>query len=204
GGALRHPRPPRPGERAVLPAGPGRRAADGLRRAAARGTARAGDPVRLRRGPGRGPAGRRDPRLHRGPAVRRHRRRHLQRGPAAGGRGGAGDARVPPGVGRGRRAGRCAGHRRPGRAAQPVRLLRLRVTAGVWPLTLDDYPDRAITGTLHHVEIWVPDLDRAVASWGWLLPALGYAPFQHWTAGRSWRLGYTYVARERAPDLPGT
>src|SRR5262249_6774719 len=35
GGALRHPRPPRPGERAVLPAGPGRRAADGLRRAAA-------------------------------------------------------------------------------------------------------------------------------------------------------------------------
>jgi hypothetical protein len=27
-------------------------------------------------------------------------------------------------------------------------------------------------GLLHHVELWVPDLDRAVASWGWLLTEL--------------------------------
>ena len=27
--------------------------------------------------------------------------------------------------------------------------------------------------TLHHVELWVPDLGRAVASWGWLLTELG-------------------------------
>src|SRR5205807_528561 len=29
-------------------------------------------------------------------------------------------------------------------------------------------------GALHHVEIWVPDLDRTVASFGWLLERLGY------------------------------
>jgi catechol 2,3-dioxygenase-like lactoylglutathione lyase family enzyme len=32
--------------------------------------------------------------------------------------------------------------------------------------------------TLHHVELWVPDLGRAVASWGWLLGELGYEQFQ--------------------------
>ena len=39
------------------------------------------------------------------------------------------------------------------------------------------------TGLLHHVELWVPDLDRAVASWGWLLAQLGYARFQEFLAG---------------------
>jgi catechol 2,3-dioxygenase-like lactoylglutathione lyase family enzyme len=57
------------------------------------------------------------------------------------------------------------------------------------------------TGMLHHVELWVPDLDRAAAEWGWLLAELGYAPFQQWDAGRSWRLGATYVVVERSPDL---
>jgi catechol 2,3-dioxygenase-like lactoylglutathione lyase family enzyme len=58
-----------------------------------------------------------------------------------------------------------------------------------------------VTGTLHHVELWVPDLDRAVGSWGWLLGALGWTPFQHWDAGRSWRLGDTYVVVEQSPAL---
>jgi hypothetical protein len=44
-------------------------------------------------------------------------------------------------------------------------------------------------GMLHHVELWVPDLDRAVASWGWLLTALGYQPFQDWPGGRSGTAG---------------
>lgn len=61
--------------------------------------------------------------------------------------------------------------------------------------------DHSPTGTLHHVEVWVPDLDRAVASWGWLLERLGYEPFQDWPAGRSWRLGHTYIVFERSPDL---
>jgi hypothetical protein len=33
-------------------------------------------------------------------------------------------------------------------------------------------------GSLHHVELWVPDLGRAVREWGWLLGRLGYEPFQ--------------------------
>ena len=57
--------------------------------------------------------------------------------------------------------------------------------------------------SLHHVELWVPDLDRAVAQWGPLLGALGYAVHQDWPAGRSWRLGPTYVVVERSPDLDG-
>jgi catechol 2,3-dioxygenase-like lactoylglutathione lyase family enzyme len=60
---------------------------------------------------------------------------------------------------------------------------------------------RPVHGTLHHVELWVPDLPRALASFGWLLEALGYAPFQSWAAGRSWRLGPTYLVVEESPAL---
>lgn len=56
-------------------------------------------------------------------------------------------------------------------------------------------------GAIHHVELWVPELLRAVAEWGWLLGRLGYTPFQHWPAGRSWRRGQTYVVVEQSPDL---
>jgi catechol 2,3-dioxygenase-like lactoylglutathione lyase family enzyme len=60
---------------------------------------------------------------------------------------------------------------------------------------------RPVTGALHHVEVWVPDLTRAVQSWGWLLEALGYAAFQQWPVGQSWRLGETYLVVEQSPDL---
>lgn len=61
--------------------------------------------------------------------------------------------------------------------------------------------DRPVTGMLHHVELWVPDLPRAVASWQWLLESLGYTPFQEWSDGRSWRSGATYVVLEQSPAL---
>jgi hypothetical protein len=54
---------------------------------------------------------------------------------------------------------------------------------------------------VHHVELWVPDLHRALASLGWLLEALGYTLFQCWDGGRSWRLGPTYLVIEQSPDL---
>ena len=57
------------------------------------------------------------------------------------------------------------------------------------------------TGQLHHVELWVPSLERAMRSWGWLLTELGYLPFQEWEHGRSWKLGATYVVVEQSPDL---
>lgn len=58
---------------------------------------------------------------------------------------------------------------------------------------------------LHHVELWVADLLRAEQSWGWLLGELGYSPVeQDWAAGRSWRLGPTYLVIEQSPDLTAT
>jgi catechol 2,3-dioxygenase-like lactoylglutathione lyase family enzyme len=55
--------------------------------------------------------------------------------------------------------------------------------------------------TLHHVELWVPDLGRAVESWGWLLGELGYEQFQDWEDGRSWRAGPTYIVVEQSPAM---
>jgi catechol 2,3-dioxygenase-like lactoylglutathione lyase family enzyme len=58
-------------------------------------------------------------------------------------------------------------------------------------------------GRLHHVELWVPRLDRAVDSFGWLLESLGYERFQDWKSGRSWRLGPTYLVVEESPAMAG-
>jgi catechol 2,3-dioxygenase-like lactoylglutathione lyase family enzyme len=58
-----------------------------------------------------------------------------------------------------------------------------------------------LTGNLHHVELWVPELGRAGAEWGWLLERLGYRQFQDWEHGRSWQLGDTYIVVEQSPAL---
>jgi catechol 2,3-dioxygenase-like lactoylglutathione lyase family enzyme len=50
-----------------------------------------------------------------------------------------------------------------------------------------------MTGQLHHVELYVSDLARSTAFWGWLLRRLGYRPFQDWPQGRSWKLDDTYL-----------
>lgn len=60
-----------------------------------------------------------------------------------------------------------------------------------------------VGGTLHHVEVWVRDLEAAVASWGWLLERLGWVPYQRWECGRSWRLGGTYLVVEASPAVRG-
>jgi catechol 2,3-dioxygenase-like lactoylglutathione lyase family enzyme len=59
--------------------------------------------------------------------------------------------------------------------------------------------DMSTTGMIHHVELWVPDLDRAVASFGWLLTSMGYRLFQDWPQGRSWLAGNCYVVVEQSP-----
>jgi catechol 2,3-dioxygenase-like lactoylglutathione lyase family enzyme len=73
-----------------------------------------------------------------------------------------------------------------------------------WPESAPAEQDAAaagvVTGMIHHLEFWVPDLDRAVASWGWLLDELGYKPFGDWPGGRSWRAGHTYIVLEQSPD----
>lgn len=59
-----------------------------------------------------------------------------------------------------------------------------------------------VPGSLHHVEIWVPDLPRTIADWQWLLEDLGYALNQNWENGRSWNLGSTYLVFEQSPRSP--
>ena len=54
-------------------------------------------------------------------------------------------------------------------------------------------------GALHHVELWVPDLQRARDQWGWLLGRLGYEAYQDWAHGCSWRRGPTYIVVEQSP-----
>src|SRR5258708_20434804 len=78
----------------------------------------------------------------------------------------------------------------PDRGQDPARAERGVAEAG----------ERVVTGTIHHIEFWVPDLDRAVASWGWLLDELGYQPFGDWPGGRSRRAGTTYTVPEQHPD----
>ncbi|MEU7821224.1 VOC family protein [Catellatospora sp. NPDC049133] len=57
--------------------------------------------------------------------------------------------------------------------------------------------------SLHHVEVWVPDLAATERSWGWLLTELGWTEHQRWAAGVSWRHGTAYVVFECSPDLTG-
>jgi catechol 2,3-dioxygenase-like lactoylglutathione lyase family enzyme len=61
------------------------------------------------------------------------------------------------------------------------------------------------TGGLHHLEIWVSDLEVADRSWGWLLAALGYRERDRWPDGRSWaRADGPYVVLEAGPDVVAT
>lgn len=56
---------------------------------------------------------------------------------------------------------------------------------------------------LHHVEIWVADLEEGREVWGWLLERLGWSVEQVWPDGLSWRDGDTYVVVTRPPRLSG-
>src|SRR5580704_3462321 len=58
---------------------------------------------------------------------------------------------------------------------------------------------RPAAGMIHHIELWVPNLDRAIHSWGWLLGALGYRLYQDWPGGRSWGAGHSYIVVEQSP-----
>lgn len=61
-------------------------------------------------------------------------------------------------------------------------------------------------GLIHHIEIYVSDLNRTIHFWDWFLGELGYTPFQIWEGRQSWKLGETYLvfvqAEERFLDIP--
>ncbi|POH57765.1 glyoxalase [Arthrobacter glacialis] len=61
--------------------------------------------------------------------------------------------------------------------------------------------DEDLDGSLHHVELWVPSLERAKDEWGWILTRLGYSPDQNWDQGISWRRGTAYIVAEESPAL---
>lgn len=69
-------------------------------------------------------------------------------------------------------------------------------------------PDHVATPTtgLHHVEIWVRDLEVGMRSFGWLFERLGWTPYQAWDNGRSWQApgDGPYVVIERSPDMTWT
>lgn len=58
---------------------------------------------------------------------------------------------------------------------------------------------------LHHVEIYVSNLQKSIQFWEWLLSELGYVPFQKWEKGISWKYGETYLVfvqvEERFMDI---
>lgn len=58
-------------------------------------------------------------------------------------------------------------------------------------------------GALHHIEIWVEDIEAAGREWGWLLERLGYRLGDDWGHGRAWELGSLYVVVESGPDVAG-
>lgn len=61
-------------------------------------------------------------------------------------------------------------------------------------------------GLIHHIEIYVSDLKRTADFWSWFLKDLGYASFQEWESGQSWKVDQTYIvfvqAEDRFLDIP--
>jgi catechol 2,3-dioxygenase-like lactoylglutathione lyase family enzyme len=55
-------------------------------------------------------------------------------------------------------------------------------------------------GHLHHIELYVSDLARSLAFWEPLLSMLGYAPFQRWDRGMSFRLDEAYIVFAQADE----
>ncbi|MDA3813905.1 MAG: VOC family protein [Candidatus Cloacimonetes bacterium] len=48
-------------------------------------------------------------------------------------------------------------------------------------------------GKLHHIEIYVDDLEKTKGFWSWFLQELGYKEFQKWEEGFSFKLAETYI-----------
>lgn len=56
----------------------------------------------------------------------------------------------------------------------------------------------------HHVEVWLADLGRVNASWGWLLNGLGFVRDSEWPGGETWSAGGAYLVLTTSPNLSST
>ncbi|MEO7803943.1 MAG: hypothetical protein ABIS18_06005, partial [Actinomycetota bacterium] len=54
---------------------------------------------------------------------------------------------------------------------------------------------------LSHIEIYVLNLQQSAEFWGWLLPKLGFNPFQEWESGQRWGLDSTYIVFVQAEPV---
>ncbi|MGB3909155.1 MAG: VOC family protein [Pseudolysinimonas sp.] len=57
---------------------------------------------------------------------------------------------------------------------------------------------------IHHVEVWVADLEVVQAEWGWLLQRLGFSLESAWPEGQSWAAGGAYLTLTTSPNLTGS
>lgn len=55
-------------------------------------------------------------------------------------------------------------------------------------------------GLLHHIELYVKDLDKSIAFWGWLLEELGYKEYQRWPQGISYIFEKSYIVFVQVED----
>jgi catechol 2,3-dioxygenase-like lactoylglutathione lyase family enzyme len=59
-----------------------------------------------------------------------------------------------------------------------------------------------MAAAVHHVEIWVPDLPRALTSWGWVLARLGWKDGDSWPGGYIWTApDGSYLVAEQSPAM---
>ena len=54
---------------------------------------------------------------------------------------------------------------------------------------------------LHHVELWIADLDEVRAQWRWVLGRLGFTLDGEWPGGESWIAGDAYLTLTTSPNL---
>lgn len=50
------------------------------------------------------------------------------------------------------------------------------------------------TGQIHHLELYVSDLEKSKMFWSWFLGKLEYEVFENWKGGQSYKLGNYYIA----------
>jgi len=55
----------------------------------------------------------------------------------------------------------------------------------------------------HHVEVWVADLAKARAQWGWLLQELDFTRDSEWSEGETWTAGGAYLTLTTSPNISG-
>lgn len=67
-------------------------------------------------------------------------------------------------------------------------------------MNLGVWQNRQMAG-IHHIEVWVTDIDEAARDWGWLLDRLGFTLESTWTQGQSWAAGGAHLTLTTSPNM---